>query len=84
MTQSVPNTQTTDEKETLRQAYKDRGFQQQTLKEYLAVQKLQEQRKGFRMPVALQFILTTPFILLFCLGLVFIPFMLYLFFTSWQ
>jgi len=84
MTNSSTDNSPINEKNELSQTYRARGFQQQSLDDYLAVQKLQEQKKSFRMPVPLQFILTTPFILLFCLGLIFIPFMFYLFFTSLQ
>ena len=82
MTKALDDSTPPETKDTLRAIYQQRGFQQQPLEEYIEVRKIQEQRKGFRLPPALQFILTTPFILLFCLGLIFIPFMFYLSFTS--
>ncbi len=76
------NAPAAQERDDLRQHYKERGFQQQSLKDYQAIQKMQLHRKKIRLPRPLQFILATPFILLLCIGLFFIPFMFYLFFVS--
>lgn len=70
------------EGEHLQKVYKERGFQQQTFNEYLLLKKQQSERKKLRIPALIKVILTTPIILLFCLGLVFIPYIVFLFFTS--
>jgi len=62
--------------------YKKRGFQQQKFGEYLLLKRQQSGRKRFRLPGIVKIILSTPFILMFCLGLVFIPYLVYLFLTS--
>ena len=75
----------TDSKNTkklsLSDKYKLKGAQQMTYDEYLALQEKKNKPK-FKVPPALKFILGTPFIIIFCCGIVFIPYMLYLILTS--
>ena len=71
-----------EEKNYVNEIYKNRGFQKQNLKEYLATKKQQEERKKFKLPPAVKIVLASPIIIVFCVGLVFIPYMLYLFFVS--
>ena len=71
-----------EEKEDLSELYKKRGLKQQGLNDYMLLKKQQDQRKKFKLPTVVKLILTTPFILLFCAGLIFIPFMIYLYLTS--
>lgn len=71
-----------EEKEDLSELYKKRGLKQQGLNDYMLLKKQQDQRKKFQLPTVVKLILTTPFILLFCAGLIFIPFMIYLYLTS--
>jgi len=84
MNQSAQNNQDHDgkEKTPVTRQEREQLLPQQSLEEYLLLKKMQEQRKAFKMPAVLKLILATPFILLFCAGLIFIPYMLYLFFTS--
>ena len=62
--------------------YKDRGFQQLSWKEYQAQKEKQQARKGFKIPIHIKVILGTPFLILFCYGIFFIPWMLYLIISS--
>jgi len=62
--------------------YKEKGFQQMTLKEYNAQRLKKEKKQKKEMPAAIKYILMTPFILIFCFGLFFIPFMIYQFFVG--
>lgn len=70
--------------EEIAQIYKSKGLasQKQSYKEYLALKKQQEERKKFKLPAPVQYILATPLLLIFCLGLIFIPFIIYLFLTA--
>ena len=70
-----------EEKKTLEESYKKRGFQQQNLNDYLTLKK-QEKHKKFKFPVYLRILFATPFILLFGIGLIFIPYMIFLFIKS--
>lgn len=70
------------EESTLAELYKKKGLQKQSYNDYLLLKKQQSQRKKFKLPAPIKFILATPLILLFCIGIIFIPYMLYLFFTS--
>jgi hypothetical protein len=71
-----------EEKEDLTEVYKGRGFQKYDLKNYLQLKKQQKQRTQSQLPAALKIILSTPILIIFCIGLIFIPFMTYLFITS--
>ena len=62
--------------------YKNRGYQQLSWKEYQALQEKKQARKGLKIPIHLKLILGTPFLILFCYGIFFIPWMLYLIATS--
>lgn len=73
-----------DEEEDLAQLYKARGIgvRKKNLKEYALLKEQQKQHNNFRLPTAVKVVLLTPLIILFCIGLLFIPYMTYLFFTS--
>lgn len=66
---------------TLADKYKLKGAQQITYAEYQAL-KAKNSRRRFIIPPFVKFILGTPFIIVFCCGLVFIPYILYLIATS--
>ncbi|HSV43671.1 MAG TPA: hypothetical protein VLJ10_03865 [Candidatus Bathyarchaeia archaeon] len=70
------------DREELDGLYKERGFQKLSFNEYLLVKKQQSRAKLFRLPPAIQFILTTPFIILFCAGIIFIPYITYQFISA--
>lgn len=67
---------------SLTEKYKLKGAQQMTYAAYKAL--LIKRQKAFKLkiPPAVKFILGTPFIIIFCCGLVFIPYILYLILTS--
>jgi len=67
--------------EALKKKYKQKGAQQLTLAEYLANKKKAKKRKG-QIPTHIKIILATPFLIIFCFGIFFIPYMLYLIATS--
>lgn len=71
-----------DNPKDLSKNYREKGFQQMTLKEYNALKLKKQQKQKKEMPAALKYILMTPFILIFCFGLFFIPFMIYQFFVG--
>lgn len=57
--------------------YKTRGFQQLSLKDYEALKKKRSRRYRPKLPPHLKIILGTPFLLVFCFGLFFIPIIIY-------
>ncbi len=71
-----------DNPNDLSKNYKEKGFQQMTLKDYNALKLKKEKKQKKEMPAAVKYILMTPFILIFCFGLFFIPFMIYQFFVG--
>lgn len=75
-------TQQSQEDPSLTELYKEKGVQKQSYNDYLSLKKQQDQRKKFKLPAPIKFIIATPFVLLFCVGIVFIPFIIYLLFTS--
>lgn len=71
-----------NEKElSLSDKYKLKGAQQMTYAEYQAY-KAKSNKPKFTIPPVIKFILGTPFIIIFCGGIVFIPYMLYTIATS--
>lgn len=80
LNESLPEGPQQDEKLTA--VYKDRGFQQMSWEEYKAQQEKNKSKKKFQVPTHVKFILGTPFLLLFCYGIFFIPWMLYLIATA--
>lgn len=66
----------------LEQAYQNKGFQKQNFKEYLAQKKQRDLRKKAGMPAIVKTLLISPFVILFIIGLIFIPYMIYLYATS--
>ncbi|MEW5894618.1 MAG: hypothetical protein AB1650_02500, partial [Candidatus Omnitrophota bacterium] len=68
-----------EEKKALEEIYKKRGYQQQHLTDYLNFKRQEAKRKNKKIPVYLKVLSNTPFILLFCVGIVFIPYMIFLF-----
>ncbi len=71
------------QKEALAKKYKDRGIQKMSLAEYEAARKkLAMQRKRLKLPPQVTFVLKTPFLILFVLGLRFLPYIVYLIATS--
>ena len=68
--------------EELKNQYKAKGFQQLSLSEYESIRREKAKKKSFKVPAAVKFILSTPLYIIFCCGLIFLPFMVYIFFTS--
>ena len=66
---------------TLSDKYKLKGAQQMTYAEYQAL-KAKSNKPKFTIPPVVKFILGTPFIIIFCCGILFIPYMLYTIATS--
>ena len=66
---------------TLADKYKLKGAQQLTYNEYQAL-KAKNSKPKFKIPPFVKFILGTPFIIIFCCGVFFIPYILYLIMTS--
>ena len=60
--------------------YKEKGIQQLTLKEYEALKN--KKAKKFQIPQQIKMVLLTPVLLLFCAGVFFIPYILYLIATG--
>jgi|GEM_PF-4135366 len=71
-----------EEKQYLEETYKKKGFQQQKFGEYLLLKRQQSGRKRFQIPGLVKILLSTPFILLFCVGLVFIPYLIFQLFNG--
>lgn len=67
--------------EELAGKYRERGFQQLSLTEYEAIKKSKNQKKR-KLPAPVMFVLSTPFVVVFCFGLYFIPMILYQVATS--
>lgn len=67
---------------TLTDKYKLKGAQQMTYAEYAALKEKQSKGRKFEIPIIVKFILGTPFIIVFCCGILFIPYILYLIATS--
>ena len=75
-------TEKKDEKElTLSDKYKLKGAQQYTYAEYQAA-KAKSNKPRFTISPIVKIILGTPFIIIFCAGILFIPYMLYTIATS--
>ncbi len=70
------------ENPTLEDKYKEKGAQQMTYAEYEALRNKNSKAPKFKIPLFLKFILGTPFIIIFCCGIVFLPYLLYLILTS--
>jgi len=68
-----------EEKERLARNYRERGFQKQSLNDYLALKRLRNQKKKIPISAAIKHMLTTVFILLFCFGAIFLPYITYQF-----
>jgi hypothetical protein len=80
--QTSPEEKIAQEKaQVLNEKYKKLGAQTLSYKEYLAL-KQKQQHRGFNVPIHIKFILATPFIIIFCYGVFYIPYMLYLIATS--
>ena len=73
-----------EEKERLTRNYKERGFQKQSLNDYMALKRLQNRKKKVPFFAVIKHILTTVFILLFCFGAIFLPYITYLFIVGLQ
>lgn len=67
---------------TLADKYKLKGAQQMTYADYKALQSKNKKASKFKIPIFVKFILGTPFIIIFCCGVLFIPYILYLILTS--
>jgi len=59
---------------------KDKAGKRQSMdyKEYLALKEKQGKKKPFNMPLPLKIILMTPLVIIFCLGVFFIPYIIFL------
>ena len=59
-----------------------KGKKQLSLAEYKLLQTRKARKPGFKIPAPAKLILATPFIIIFCCGLVFIPYIIYLTFAG--
>lgn len=70
------------QQKALAEKYKERGFQRVSWMEYKTLQSKSAKKyrllKKWKIPPHLKFILGTPFLIIFCFGLIFLPFMIYL------
>jgi hypothetical protein len=69
--------QTKNIREGLARKYKERGFQQISLAEYEAIKKRKARSLNYRLPPSLAVVLGTPFLIIFCFGIFFIPYIIY-------
>ncbi len=67
--------------ESLKALYEKKGVQQVPLKDFLQ-QRRKRRRKSIPVPIVFKIILGTPFLLLFCFGLFFLPYIIFLIATS--
>jgi hypothetical protein len=82
MTEQTQQEQQQQHQQELLKKYKERGFQQLSLAEYESLKARKSKRALFRLPLHMKLILATPFLVIFCLGIYFIPYILYLVTTS--
>ena len=68
------------EQDRLQNVYRDKGFQKISYKEYEALRS--KKKTPQKIPVPIQFILGTPFLIIFCFGIFFIPYMLFVIATG--
>ena len=61
--------------------YEAKGAQQVSLQEYLSRQE-KAKKSQFKIPPAVKYILAAPFLIIFCFGLFFIPYMIFKAITS--
>ncbi len=66
-----------EERAHIEEAYRKKGAQTLSYKEYMALKEKKKNRKGLSLPLHVKFILGTPFLILFGYGVFFIPWMLY-------
>ncbi|MDP2653666.1 MAG: hypothetical protein Q8Q08_06505 [Candidatus Omnitrophota bacterium] len=66
-----------EKKVDLTDKYKAKGAQKVDYKEYLAMQRKQAQQPKFRLPVYAKILLVTPFLIIFCFGVFYIPFLIF-------
>jgi len=69
-------------KETQKVVDKSGTMQSVSLKDYLLAQEKAKNKKPFKIPMPIVLTVLTPFILVFCLGIYFLPYMIYLISTS--
>ena len=69
-------------KELLAQKYRAKGFQKLSLAEYEALKTKRARKKGFSIPLHFKFILSTPLLIIFCFGILFIPYIIYVIATG--
>lgn len=70
------------EKEIIRKKLEERGVKQFSLAEHEAMKAKQARKGRFKLPTHLKIILRTPFLIIFCCGVIIIPYMLYLIATG--
>lgn len=70
------------ERQLVRTKYRDRGFQKMTLADYEALRNKKSRFRFFQLPLYMQFILGTPLLIIFCAGLYFLPYILFLIASS--
>jgi len=80
-TDSIPEA-SVQERAHVEEAYKKKGAQTLSYKEYMALKEKKQSRKGWALPLHVKFILGTPFLILFGYGVFFIPWMLFVVWTS--
>jgi hypothetical protein len=68
------------EQDRLQNSYRDKGFQKISYKEYEALRNKKKPAK--KIPAHIQLILGTPFLIICCFGLIFIPYMLFVIATG--
>ena len=63
---------------------KDKIGKRQSLdyKEYAALKEKESKKKAFQLPLPIKIILLTPLVLIFCLGIFYIPYILFIIITT--
>lgn len=71
-----------EDKKALAEKYKLKGAQQISYAEYEALRAKKSRVRPVKIPFFAKFIFGTPFIIIFCCGIVFLPYIIYLIATS--
>jgi len=70
------------EKEILQQKYKAKGCQTLSLAEYQALRAKRSHRKKSGLPAPVKFVFSTPLLIIFCFGVLFLPYIIYMIATG--
>jgi len=66
-----------NEKALLKQKYKAKGCQTLSLAEYQALRAKRSRKKRAGIPIHFKFVLSTPLLIIFCFGVLFLPYIIY-------